>query len=184
MSASATLDRAFADLLGKLRSEAAGAALPPAAREATINITFSGGGSALPTAGLGGVVEIPFPCRIVWAHMFAGNEQIQAVDVTASVGLWVGSFEAWPSGSPIWGEAQPSLSAASHANIDISTWITNLVTADILYYVITSFVGTATWMSVHLGIRSTAGEEGTADIVSAAGDQVVDEDGNELRFRE
>lgn len=184
MSVDSLLDAAFTTLLGKAHQEFEAAAEAPAVRPATININFSGGGSAL-SVGKPCMLRIPFPCVIYLAEIYAGNEQGLPVNVTCTVDVWLTSILSFTAGgqTPIYGATRPGLTAASSATIDISNWLVNLMPTDRLMARIATWSGAATWLALLLQVIPTGVPQGSATVVDESGNTVVDAFGNTVVFR-
>lgn len=167
MSVDSTFDAAFTTILAKAQGtiviggsggtstgDGGGVIIPTATTSlVTVNITFSGGGSALPSSGLPGVVEIPGPLTLVWVHLFAGSEAGAPVAVTSEVELQLTTEGSFGSSSPIYGSTRPRLVADSVASPDLSGWTRNFTTGDAIVYFLHSFSGTATWLTLTMQMR-------------------------------
>lgn len=165
MSVDSTLDTAFTTLLGKFpasgsTSPITGGGLGPvdgtSPMGTTVNITFSGMGGGLPGSGMSGVVEIPGSLSLVWVHMFAGDEDIRPVPVSAAVSLRLTSEGGFGSSTAIYGSTMPALSGDASASIDISEWTKDYTTSDTILYRLASFSGAATWLTLTMQLRPNA----------------------------
>lgn len=197
MSVDSTFDAAFTTLLAKAQgtgtpssggsgSGGGGTVIVPTTTTSlvTVNITFSGGGSALPTAGgMPGLVEIPGPLTLVWVHLFAGDENGSPVSVTAAVDLRLTSEGSFGGATPIYGSTLPRLQSDAVASIDIGGWRTNFTTGDAILYRLDSFSGTATWLTLTMQMRPSVTILGQSDLTDNAGNPVVDNAGNAVVSR-
>lgn len=163
MSVDSTLDTAFTTLLGKFprgggSNAVTGGTLVPIAGSGpvTINITFSGMGGGLPGSGMAGVVEIPGALTIVRVHMFAGDEDIRPVPVTAAVSLRRTSEGSFGSSTAIYGSTMPALSGDASTSIDVSGWTQDYTIGDTILYRLDSFSGAATWLTLTMQMRPNA----------------------------
>jgi hypothetical protein len=122
---------------------------------ASINITFDGAGATL-VEGMSGVVQIPFPCRIIDAWMFSGIFGVggtqPAITTSCSIMLSLSQIGQWSSGTGSIGSA-PSLSGAAEQQQDISDWIVNLQPGDLIAYSLADFIGSATFVTLTLTVR-------------------------------
>lgn len=194
MSVDTTLDTAFTTLLGKFTGSGGGtttipiagggtAVVPSGSGLTTVNITFSGGGSALPASGLPGIVEIPGSLTLVWVHMFAGDENGDPVIVTASVDLRLTSEGNFGGTSPIYGATLPRIQADALASIDLTGWRLNYTTGDAILYRLASFSGLATWLTLTMQMRPTVTIIGQSSLVDNSANIVVDNAGNPVVTR-
>lgn len=145
---------------------------------------FSGGGLSLVT-GHPIMTIATFPCRILGCWMFAGDDNLQPVAVTATVDLRIGQRGSWSAGSsPLYGSTMPGLTAASEADVSVADWLVNLQPGDLLPARLATFSGLATWLLLALPLRKLdAIGLGADDLVDSAEDQVVDESGNQVVLR-
>jgi hypothetical protein len=147
-----------------------------------VTINFDGGAEP-PVVGLGGLVRITFPCRILNCYIEAGiGSLLGPAPMAASATVYLGLAEqgAWASGStPLYGATIPTLTAAPEAIIDVSDWTVDLQPGDMIPYGLTSFSGTATWLSLSLGIKrldatrlgvGTLTDEGSTEFTNGSGD--------------
>lgn len=183
MSADSLLDEAFTRLLGKLE-QVAEDSVP---RTCQVTINFSGGGSALPSAGgLPAVIEIPYASSIVWVHLYAGDENLLPIAVTSTIDVRATILDSFDGGSaiPIYGSTLPGLTAQSSLNVDITAWsIRNFDAGDTLTFRMASFSGTATWMAMCIQLRATDVLQGSDTVTGPADEVVTDEDGNPVVTR-
>lgn len=164
--------KAFQSLIAKAQTPQA----LPDPMQATINIIFDGAGQAL-TVGMGGMIQIPYPCRIMAVTMYAGIPSTVSfgmlpVTATASIVLGLSFRGQWASGAfPLYGGGAPSLVAAAEQEIDIVAdgWITNLQPGDLITYALSAFdaTNTATWLMLALWVRKL-------DLVGVGISDVVD----------
>jgi hypothetical protein len=196
MPVETTLDAAFTTLVTPLLRAGApgtggGTPLPGTggSRPATINFSFGGGGAAiiaptgtdtaLATTSDPQLVEVPFACVITRAHLYAGTRFGDPVAVTATVDLTLSQFQNFGTGSPLYGTgSRPALAGQYSANIDISGWRVNLNNGDAIIARLASFTGTATWVSLVLGLLPVESPQNIVPVVDSGGNQVVDLAGN------
>lgn len=168
----------------------------PAVRPATINFEWSGGGIPIPVAvdpitlASGPttldpiLVEVPFPCRIVWAHMYAGDAAGNPIAVTASADVRLTQLLTFGGSVPLSGTGTPpGLQADSIADADLTGWQLNLTTTDTLIARLTTFTGTATWVALVLQLRPTDVPIGVETMLDASDVTYTDADGNPYVFR-
>lgn len=132
---------------------------PPTAEPAMINIVFDGAGQPL-TVGMGGILQIPYPCRILSATMFAGTTSTigvtpAVVSANVFVGLSTGSLgDAWANGvAPLYGTSLPAIVDSDSSEMDVTSWVRELQPYDIIAYALTSFTGTATLLNLGLLVK-------------------------------
>lgn len=149
-----------------------------AAETHAINLIFDGSGTAL-TVGMGGIVEIPYPCRIVGCRMMAGITSVAGVSpIPTTATVWLGvsaGTDGWDSGVfPIFGAVQPTLSHEAEATIAHTAWdVLELQPYDAISYTLTSFIGTATVMTLALLIRKVDATGLGSDDLFSGSDRVV-----------
>jgi hypothetical protein len=145
---------------------------------------FDGVGVAL-TAGMAGMIEVNFPCRILGCHMYAGIATPigpQPIAATASVYLGLGAQGSWATGSrTLYANTMPTLSGTAEANVDTTGWVRELQPGNVIPYQLVSFVGSATFLTVALTVRrlDTVGV-GAIDMVDVAGAAFTDSNGAEF----
>lgn len=149
---------------------------PAVAQPLTLNINFDGAG-AIPTVGMGGMLKIPYPCRILSCEMFAGTVGLTGVlpiAATATVALGI-TAGPWSGGStPLTGSTPVTMTAVEAAEFAVTDWITELQPADKITYALTAFTGTATLLTVILTLRKLdVVGFGVTDVISGA-DTIVD----------
>lgn len=137
---------------------------------AGIALGFDGGGLPL-VAGLGGIVEVPFSCRIVGARMFATDSQGNATPVDATVDVRYSDFNNFPTASAIY-DSIPSLSSSGNPqgskDIDISNWpYRRAISRDVLQYQLKTFVGDATKLTLSLWVRKIVGPSGATSVTTS-----------------
>ena len=174
MSSDTDFDAAFTILLGKAQgvivptgppvptpiTGTGGTTVVETTRPATVVFEFSGGGTTLNTLTQSpAFAEIPFSSTIVYAHMYAGSNTGAPVAVSATIDVEVAPLGAFGSGIPLAGSGNnPALAAQSSATISTSGWLgiaVPLDQGDSLVARLTSFSGSATWVSLTLQIRPT-----------------------------
>lgn len=155
----------------------------------SINIIFDAAGVAL-TAGQAGLVEIPFPCRILGCHMYAGVFNAvtgpQPIQATATVELRLGHTGAWSGGTqPLYGSgATASMAATPEANVSISGWNIDLQPGDLIAYSLASISGSATFLTVSIPVQRFAVTSiSVSELASGSGDIYVDSAGRPLAIR-
>lgn len=162
---------------------------PTLAQTAMVNIVFEGGGQPL-FAGLGGLVEIPFPCTVLGCHMFAGTvdpvtfEPVPSI-VSATVILRLGTQGAWAGGTrPLYATVPPAMVSVVEEAPVIDGWVTQLQAGDLIAYSLAAFTGAATFLTLSLPIRriDTTGL-GTEALTDATGDAYVDASGQTYTVR-
>jgi hypothetical protein len=182
MSVDSLLDSALTTLLGKaIRDAEAEGAITP--RTATINFSWGGGGQPLVLTNTDPIlVEVPFPSKIIWAHLYAGDAAGQPAVVTASVEVRITQFSSFGGSLALYGSGTaPALTAASRADLDVTNWQVNLLTGDALIARLTAFTGSADWIALVLLIRSV--DDALITVVDTSGDQFVDTSGNPFVIR-
>jgi hypothetical protein len=181
VTAEATLDLAFTTLLAKARPND----LPAAVRPATIDFIWTGGGQPLDATMMDPIlVEVPFPARLVWAHMFAGDGTGGAVPVQATLDLRLTSLSAFGTSSPVYGTGSPPrLDSFAATNLSLDGWQLNFATGDALIAFPVTFIGTATWLALTLQLRPTESPIGITDVTDNAGDAMTFNDGSTVEFR-
>lgn len=174
----ALVDRALTTLLEKARQREDELSRPTP-RPATLNFQFSGGGTAPVTTTTDPILlEVPWPGEIRWAHMYAGDINGQPVAVNATIDVSITRLSTFGGTLPLYGSAIPTLTAASTADLVVTTWIKNLLPGDALIARLMSFDGLATWVSLNLLLYPTNSDLGSSTLVSDAGDTIVDANGN------
>lgn len=158
---------------------------PDRARPASIVFEWTGGGLPIVQANTDPVlVEVPMPCRIVWAHLYAGDVVGNPVATTATVNVQLTSLTTFGASTPLYGSgAIPALVSDSATNLDLTDWHRNLVTTDTLIGRLATFSGAATWLVLVLQLRPTDVPIGVSAVTDDAGDPFTDADGNALTFR-
>jgi hypothetical protein len=130
---------------------------PPPVLPSVILANFDGAGQVL-TVGMAAFAEVTFPCRLLSCHIYAGvaniTTGIQPIACSASVELRMAAQGQWASGSrTVYATTPPTLTAAEEADVDITGWITSFQPGDVLTYVLSTFVGTATVLTISLPVR-------------------------------
>jgi hypothetical protein len=202
----AVIEEALSIILGKAIQRAQELALPVEQKQATINFTFGGGGAPIiepvidpdaptdPTLGESAmittttdpqVVEIPWPCRVVWCHLYAISSTGQPALATCVVDLQISQFLTWGGTSvPLYGVgAQPSLTAEFKRDLDLTGWNVNLDTGDTITAFMPSFSGAATSISCTLLLVKTTDVIGEVDVFDNDDQLLVDELGNRVVWR-
>lgn len=147
---------------------------------ATLGIGFSG---AL-TVGLPGTIEVPFPSYIDWVHLFALDDQLNPVAVSAQVDLQLANFPTFGAARRLWGTVPPALSAQASANIGLTGWIRYLTQGDIIQYRLMSVTPAgATFIGLSMLLRPTQLMRGTSVIVDAAGNTMILASGDTVVMR-
>lgn len=168
-----------------LLSKAQRPELPPAVRPATVNFNWGGGGVPIVLANTDPVlVEVPFPSRIVWAHLYAGDATGLPMAVTASVEVRVTQFTEFGGSVALYGSGTvPALSSASRADLDLTGWQVNLITGDALIGRLLTFTGAATWVTLSLLLRPTDVPIGVTSVIDATSNSYTDANGNLYVYR-
>ena len=154
-------------------------------QSAAIEINFDGGGQPL-TVGLGGLIRVTFPCRVLNCYIEAGGVTLTGcvpMIADATVYLGLGEQGLWAEGStPLFGGTIPTLAGASESSLDVSDWAIDLQPGDLIPYGLLTFAGTATWLSVSLAVKrmdvpgigvGTLVDGGAAEFTNATGDPFV-----------
>jgi len=182
MSVDSQLDAAFNLLLQK----AFRAPGSPALRPGGIDFFWGGGGLPLDISLTDPLIaEVPFACRLVWAHLFAGDGAAGAVPVQARVELRMTSLSGFGTSSPVYGSGSPPLlTTAAVNNCALDGWVINYETGDLLIAWPTVFVGTATWLALTLQVRPTEVPVGITTVTDNAGSDMTFNDGSTVEFRQ
>lgn len=164
--------------------------VPPARAETadviaptSINFNFDGVAVA-PVPGMVQMGEVPWPCHILSARMYAGNPLGDPAVATATVDLRMGQKGVWSLGSTaIYGTGgMPTLTATVEQDVPITTWaVIELQPGDLLVGALNAFSSTAgaTWVVLALLVRRIVPTGiGVTTVVSDGGDTLVDENGN------
>ncbi len=181
MTVDSTLDQAFTLLLAKAQQR-----IPqPGLRPGGIDFMWGGGGQAITLATMDPLlVEVPFPSRLVWAHMYAGDGVGQPSLVTATIQVKLTSVASFGTSIPLSGTGTaPNLNLQSASDCDITDWQLNYDTGDTLIAYPTVFTGAATWLALTLQLRPTDANLGAEDVLDNVGDQMTLNDGTLLEFR-
>jgi hypothetical protein len=152
-SAQPELVQMWRSAINKARTE-----IPPApVLPSVILANFDGVGLPL-TVGMAAFAEVTFPCRLLGCHIYAGvaniTTGIQPIACSASVELRLAAQGQWASGSrTVYATTRPTLTAAVEADVDITGWVTSFQPGDVLTYVLSTFTGTATVLTISLPVR-------------------------------
>ena len=181
MSAEATLDAALTLLLAKATTPGA----DPTTRTAVMKYGFTGGGTAIDPTLMDPIdLDVPFPCRIVWARLKAGDGLGAPVPVTATVELRLSQFETFGGSVPLYGDGtMPTLTAAPSVDCDLTGWQINLTDLDTITARIVTFTGSASWLSLQLKIRATEFQLGITDVLDGSSIVYTDAAGNPYVYR-
>jgi hypothetical protein len=132
--------------------------IPPApVLPSVILANFDGVGLPL-TVGMAAFAEVTFPCKLLSCHIYAGvanvTTGIQPVNCSASVELRIAAQGQWSSGSrTVYSGTRPTLTGAAEADVNITGWVTSFQPGDVLTYVLSSFTGAATVLTISLPVR-------------------------------
>lgn len=181
MSVDSVLDEALTIILAKAQRPTPEQAVRPC----SLNFDFGSDNTALVAATTGSLkLMVPFPSRIVWARLSAGDADDNPVAVTATVRVKLTAFETFGASTLLHGTGTiPTITADSVHDCDLTGWQTNLVTGDWLIARLMALTGAPTWLSLELLLRPTDVPIGVQGIVDGAGDGIVDEDGNLIVLR-
>ena len=155
-------------------------------RTATMNFQWTGGGQALELENMDPIIlEVPYPCRILWAHMRAGSAVGDPMPVSATISVQFSQFETFGASTPLHSVGTiPTLATQSSSDCDISDWHQELTTGDTLIAVMETYTGVATWVSLILLIRATdVSTLGQDVMVDADGNPIIDTGGNQVVAR-
>lgn len=195
MSVDTTLDTSLALIVSKARSglgvgttpssggsTGGGTTTTAPVRPATVNFEWAGGGTQLTqTAADPILIEIPFPCTIVWAHLRAGDAAGNPSSVTATVDVELSQFETFGGKTPLYGTGTtPTLSSQSKNNVSLTGWKIDLTTGDTIIARLTALSGSATWLTLTLLLRPTDVPITTSNIADSSGNLLIDSGGNTL----
>ena len=170
-SASSLWEQTFTTILGKALRDATPPADPLRARPATINFTFDGGGAPVippevdpttPTDPVLGesalltttssvqIVEIPWPCKVAWVHLWAFDAIGMPFTVTnALFDIWITQYFNFGGRIPMHGVgAQPVLAGVSKDDMNLTGWNTTLNIGDAVQCRLSSLTGAATSLAV------------------------------------
>ena len=183
MSVESILDGAFTELLAKAHQPLPDD--PRIRKPSTLNFQWSGEGAPLVLTQVGSrKLVIPYPARIQWARLSAGDALDNPVAVTATVRINLTSFTTFGASVPLSGTGTiPTITADSIADCDLTGWQTNLLPGDWLVARMMTYSGTAEWVSLDIMIRPTGDDIGVTDITDAGADTIVDNDGNVVVLR-
>lgn len=152
---------------------------PATAEPAMINIVLDGAGQPL-TAGMGGIIQIPYPCRILAATIYAGVTSLIGVYPSiASATIYLGlstaaNGNAWSNGlRPLYGSAVPELANEDSVGIDVTDWVRELQPYDVIAYALTTFTGTASLLTLALLVKKLDVQGLGVSGVSSDGDTIV-----------
>lgn len=190
-------DSAFTLLLGKAQGVitptptpipiTGGGTTTPVAQDTSyvIAFTFGGGGTPLSAATADPVlIEAPDPGEIVWVHLYAGSANYEPVAVTAVLDLQRTRWETFGGTTPVYGSGtSPRITADTQANMSLAGWFAHMDAGDTLIAKLTSFSGTATWLSMQIKVRRESTVLAQSTVVDAAGNQYVDASGNFYVYR-
>ncbi len=186
MSVDSNLDRAIALILQKANRPG----IDPAIKPLTINWTFSAGGSAVVTTACAPLlVEIPYPCTIVWAHMYSGVQTGGFSPVTSAiVDVIMTQLDTPDRYTHLYGDGTiPTMTSASTADLDLTGWHVNLITGDTLIARLQTFSAPTTpivsWLSLVLLCRPTDVPIGVATVEDLASDGLIDSTGADVVLR-
>ncbi len=178
----ATLDSAFNLLLQKsLQAEQ-----ETVVRPANIVFPWTGGGQPLTVTTMDPILaEIPFPGRLVWVHIWAGDAAGLPVPVTATFELQVTNLFAFGASLPLYGTGlPPTMDNVFATDLDLTNWNMNLATGDTLIAYPLTFTGTATWLAITMQIRPSEQAIGVSDMTDNAGDDMTFNDGSPMEIRQ
>lgn len=183
MSVDTNLDAAFNLLLQKAFKPDQAFTYKPT----TINFMWSGGGLPLDIAMLDPIlIEVPFPARLVWAHIYAGVALGVPVATDATIELRMTTLAGFGTTAPVYGTGLiPTLPTAAGIDLDITDWQLNFDTGDTLIaYVSTIDVATlATWLALTLQLRPTDVPIGVTDVLDESDLGITTEDGSLVILR-
>lgn len=184
MSAESVLDEALTRLLGKAHQEL-DVARPIDVRPASLNFDFGGDNTPIAAATTGSLkLMVPYPSRIVWARISAGDADDNPVAITGTIRVILTNFETFGAPTFLHGTGTiPTITADSVADCSLTGWHTNLVTGDWLIARLVTLTGAPTWVSLEILLRPTDVPIGVQGIVDGAGDFIVDNDGNRIVLR-
>lgn len=153
----------------------------------TVSLSFHfGGGTTAVTAGQTGLLEVPFPARVVAIHFFAGSALFVPTIVTATVDIQFASQGNWIAGmTPLHAGILPSIAAAAEGLVtDMTDWTTALAQGDLLGARLATFSGLATFLLVSIIVRKLPVKGiDVFEMVDDAGDRLVDDNGNPIVWR-
>ncbi len=135
---------------------------------ASVAFEFAGGGFPLTVQIVSPIfVEVPFPCRLVTAHMFAGDAHGQPALATATMEMTLTHFDSGV-GMPIYGSgARPSLTNASSANVDLTGWVLDFDAGDAIVVYPTVISGTAaSFIVLSIQLQPAAGRVNVTDVTT------------------
>jgi hypothetical protein len=178
VSVDSVLDDAFVTLLQKSVTR-----IPEqGVRPASINFGWGGGGTPLNVANLDPVlIDVPFPSRIIWARIRAGDATGAPVLVSATIDLRLSNFASFGGSTAIYANAGiVSITNATKLDLSLTGWIVDLDIGDSLSAQVLSVATLATWLSLTLLIRPTDMPIGVNPINSGSGSTVISGAGNTL----
>ncbi len=181
MTVDAILEGAFTNLVAKAQQRQQEQAVRPA------NVVFpwTGGGQPLTQPTMDPIIaEIPFPCRLVWVHIWAGDAHGLPVPVSATFELQVTSVFTFGASAPLYGTGvPPALDNVFSANLDLTDWNMNLAIGDTLIAYPLTYTGTATWLAITIQLRPTDQAIGISELVDNAGTTMTFTDGTPVEVR-
>lgn len=148
-------------------------------RPATVVLGFGGGGQPLVAATTDPVqFDVPFPCRLAWARLRAGDALGQPVAVSATVDVQLSQFEQFGGSSKLYATGtMPALSGTYKADLSLSGWHIDLAAGDTVMARLATFSGSATWLTLSLLLRPTDVPVRLAPVLNASGLPYVDASG-------
>lgn len=154
-------------------------------RPTTINFQWSGGGlpvDILLTDPI--VVEVPYPARLVWVHMYAGDAVGNPIPIELALELRMTNGAQFGSSAPVYqGGTPPVMADVAFQDVDTTDWLLNFDTGDTFITYPTAYVGTATWFSMTMLLRPTDAPIGIDTVLDNGNEQMQFLDGSDVVFR-
>ena len=183
-AAAGAVDPGLVEMFRQLIAKAQQEIPEPPVQPTCIMANFDGGGEGeVLREGMATFAHVTFPCRIMSCSMFAGiasvTTGINPVAVTASVELRLAKVGAWATASvPLYAGTRPAMTAVAEQSVDITGWTTDLQPGDLLTYVLSTFTGTATVLTLSLPIRRIdVTRVGLDDVITDTQNNIVTSEG-------
>lgn len=175
-----------ADIDQRASRKVGAARVDQAIRQSSLNFDFGGDNTPITPVTMGSLkLVVPYPSRIVWARLSAGDADDNPVIVTATVRVKMTGFSTFGGSTLLHGTGTiPTLTLDSSHDCDLTGWQTNLVAGDwLIARLMTLTVGAPTWLSLDLLLRPTDVPVGVTIVTDNAADPMTDNSGDQMVFR-